>query len=93
MMVCAEYSAETSLYLFTVFFWTGVAIGLERSVYIVTERPGAIHQVCAVVRNPRSGCSVRMPLSLEVSTRDVTAGIVYHCSLCMASMYIHSIHL
>ena len=76
MMVCAEYRAETSLYLFTVcVLFTGVTIALEHSVYSVAERPGAMQQVCAVVRSPRSGCSVRTPISVEISTDDDTAGI------------------
>ena len=62
---------------------TGVVIGLGWSVYSVVERPGAMQRVCAVVKTPRSGCSVTTPISLEISTRDDTAGIVYITALCV----------
>ena len=65
---------------------TVAVVGLERTIYMVTETQDEV-EICAIVREPISDCPITFPFEVVLSTLDDTAGI--YCTL----LHIVSLHL
>ena len=93
--VCPSYKPEIySHYLAysLIDIYTAAVVGLERTVYTVSEDDGIV-EVCAIVTSPDIVCPIEFPfeVSLSTSTTDGTAGVRGHSSILYTNIIIKAL--
>ena len=64
---------DACLYIHYTFSNAGAVVGLERTIYQVSEDDGVV-EVCAVVYSPVIECPIQFSFNLELTTIDGSAG-------------------
>ena len=62
-------------------------VGLGQTFYSTPEDGGSV-EVCVVVYMPDSGCPIKFPFTVLLSTEDFSAGI-YCPDMCLHSFFLH----
>ena len=62
------------MYLLSSHFISEAVVGLEKTIYRVSEYVGVL-EVCAIVYSPTVDCPIVFPFDVSLSTSDNTAGI------------------
>ena len=60
--------------------YPGARVGLERTLYNVSEGMGVV-ELCAVVYEPNIACPIEFPFNVNLTTADGTAGMTYLCHM------------
>ena len=72
-MSCSDTEPSVVAYYYTHKIYLGTVVGLERTIFTVSEDVGVV-ELCARVFEPDIECPIEFPFNIILSSTDRTAG-------------------